>query len=209
MNKPKRKSKVFPRGLRRIDILVIATVIMGIARLVSTLIVNEVRPPGIAFVIFFPFICPIVVLILIGLLVVAVKDGQHIFEILGLLLLAFFIVAALPMPERGPLPETLHFEEYRSDYEAVVELAKSGVLEHDTNCVGYLIHAEYAHVSSRGCISVDNNANEGLRVMFDPLSALRPLVYSERHPAAEPCGYDLRVEQQIDINWFVCWYMPK
>ncbi|MAU13529.1 MAG: hypothetical protein CL607_27170 [Anaerolineaceae bacterium] len=210
MTKPKRISKVFPRGLKRIDILVIAIVILGIARLVWTLMMNDIRPPWVAVQMCFPilFIVPIVFLSLGGMASVALIDGREIFEVLGLLMVAFFVVAALPMPERELLPETLHFQEHRSEYEAVVQLARNGSLESgQPDCpAGYLPPEEYAHVSEAACMGVSQSDTEGLKVQFSPLdhTHYHVVVYSEPDKRIRECPGNYYIEEVIDDNWTVC-----
>lgn len=124
--------------------------------------------------------------------------------VLGLCLYVGFVI---PLPPNPSTPEERHFLKYRSDYEAVVELAKNGQLQKERpNEPGlcYQLPDNLQHVSEAGCLSVSSHRDRGLTVTFNPLAPFyHPVVYVENDDVRYPCP-DGNVEQHIDDHWYVC-----
>lgn len=163
--------------------------------------------------------CPFLVLvfcfgsILIFLVVRSIRRTRQVHPTV-VLILGLFVAFHLPLPEPPDTPEKLHFIAHRSDYEAVVELARNNALAQALpDCpAGFRPPTRFSHVSSAGCMFIYWNRQESdvlvLSVHFNPLDRFNhPVVYVENDHVENPCGYNIRniyIEQRIDAHWYVC-----
>jgi hypothetical protein len=108
----------------------------------------------------------------------------------------------LPFPPARPTMEETYFREHRSDFEAVVSLAREDALEPSTDvCRGrYFAPAQLSHVS-KTCIIIYGR-NNYFSVVFYPIDDSYEVVYSDK-VTGNPC-FDGTVIALLDEHWFVC-----
>jgi len=169
---------------------------------------NDLRAPlglMVFFVIPIPFgiLSLIVGIILTIVMIVSLKYTNNslpsIFLLTGIILTMF-----LPLPKTPPLPETLHFLEYRADYEIVIDLARTGQL--DDSSTNYCKHPPlaYQHVSGGGCISIDHY-NDGLKVQFIPIEKFYySIIYIENDKDITSCGHRFYIAEKLNDHWYLC-----
>jgi hypothetical protein len=159
---------------------------------------------GILIVIALPFLCLIVGVLCIITFWVLRKSltVKHPAPIM-VYLLGMIIAIVLPLPSLPPLPEETHFSTYRTDYEEVVEMARSRQLEHGNCQGGYELPSNYQHLSETGCITVYDL--QGLVVEFLPLSEFYTrVIYFEVSADAATCRNRGYLRKRIDEHWYIC-----
>jgi hypothetical protein len=158
-------------------------------------------------------LCPFVILLILGCsmvvtaLIVSFKESRSLLATVTLVL-GLFIAFIFPLPSPPPLPQMLHFLEYRQDYETVLEMVRENSLTLSAARCGRGVLAPPAlrHVSP-SCISVYRDQMRGLVVFFDPLEDwYHPVAFVEFDDVEFPCGRDPFVRQKIDEHWYVCEY---
>jgi len=120
-----------------------------------------------------------------------------------LVLLVSFTIALLAPPPL--MHEESLFLSHRSDYEHLVELARTRQLSHTDKCRGDRLAPPtgYEHLAPQ-CISL--GADGGFTLDFEIRTFYRPLVYFEStssityHPA---CGVCI-ILRQFDEHWYIC-----
>lgn len=105
-----------------------------------------------------------------------------------------------------PSPAESTFYQYRSDYEAVVELARQRQLGHEGNCLyAFAVPSKY-QVLTRGCVFVEHN--RGLAVLFRPPTSQRDIAYAENIDALLELitcdGEHGSLFRQLESNWYIC-----
>jgi len=158
-------------------------------------------------------LCPFVILLILGcsivvtVLIISFMQSRSLFPTVTLVL-SLFIAFIFPLPPRPPLPQTLHFLEYRQDYETVLEMVRQNSLTPSVLRCGRGVLAPRAlrHVSP-SCIYVNHDQVRGLVVFFDPLDDwYHPIAFVAFDNVEYPCGRDPFVRQKIDEHWYVCEY---
>lgn len=199
------------KSLRPLFLPFVAIIAVAVIRQLWWLYDSNLRGPlgfaGITLI-----VCPFLVISLtsVGVLsFIVVRSVTQTKSLLPTLFLAsgIFLTFQIPLPPRPDTPEKLHFLQYRTDYEAVVEMARNSELEQALpNCpAGFLPPEHFSHVSAAGCMSVDWDEERGLSVLFNPIEPFyHPVVYVELDNAKNPCGYDSHVEQRVDEHWYIC-----
>ncbi len=141
--------------------------------------------------------CPLIILLSLGFgivvtaLIISFKESRRLFPTITLVL-GLFIAFQLPLLAWPPLPQTLHFLEYRQDYETVLELVRQNSLTSSAVRCGRGVLAPHAlrHVSP-SCIYVNHDEVRGLVVFFDPLEDwYHPVAFVEFDNVEYPCGRD-------------------
>lgn len=127
------------------------------------------------------------------------------YSILSFCVVTIFVSFFIPRP----IPEKIHLFLHRSEYEAVVELARNHQLGHKGDCqYAYVLPDEYSNLSysKNNCIFVEYEP--AFVVEFEPLFSRRLLVYAETPEAIEEyisCGgSDGLGYSQIEENWYRC-----
>ncbi len=159
---------------------------------------------------------PFLVILLICFVVVGfvtIRSITRTRSVLPTLLMfgGIFLALQIPLPTYDT-PEKQHFLAYRADYEAVVEIARSGELAPCQRSAfvrpdEFEPPPAYAYVSAKHCIRVVRDDAGGLFVTFFPLESFyHHIVYTESGAIEYLCRYDPYVEQEIDPHWYVCEY---
>lgn len=127
------------------------------------------------------------------------------------LIICIGIAFYTPLPQPPNTPEKLHFLQYRTDYEAIVTLAKTNSLLLNTDCRmfdGYEVPQPLHHVSKRGCVIIKSDLR-GITVAFYPLEDFYHFVLYTQIETKYPCSSENRprdtyIEQKIEPHWYVC-----
>ncbi len=135
------------------------------------------------------------------------KHGGHAAPLL-VLVVGILIALLLPTPPQY-YREPRIFQTHRKEYEALVDLARKGQLQHSADCVydrTFVAPANYAKLSTY-CIKVDREPF--FSTQFAPIIYDKNIVYTD-DPARikEVFGCNFGAEsliQQLDTNWFYCW----
>lgn len=152
------------------------------------------------------FLC-IATPLLIGAILVVIANVlfSRDFFVISICLLSTVISGLAPRPE----PNQLHLALHRSEYQAVVQLARDHQLGHADPCLdAYVLPGQYSDLSHTKdkCIFVEYDP--ALVVVFEPLFYRELLVYAETPEAAKQyiaCGgSDGALYYQLEPNWYEC-----
>lgn len=151
-------------------------------------------------------LCVITPLLIAAVLaIVAMVLFSRDFLVISICLLAAVISGLAPRPA----PEQLHLALHRSEYQAVVQLARDHQLGHAGPCeYAYVLPDQYfdlGHTKDK-CIFVEYDP--ALVVVFEPLFYRHLLVYAETPEAAKQyisCGgSDGVLYYELEPNWYEC-----
>ena len=111
-------------------------------------------------------------------------------------------------------PEQVHLHLFRSEYQAVVNLARNHQLVHEGDCqFAYALPDEYSNLARRKSKCVFVEYEPALVVVFEPLYSRKLLVYAETPEAARnyiSCGgSDAIGSYQLEENWYKCFQDPN
>ncbi len=151
----------------------------------------------------------IITFLIMGLLIAShLPKRSRIAPILVLLAVLVSYILPLPPIQKPPTPELEHFLTYRSDYETVVELFRTGGLESGSaHCRGGIsLDEDYQHLDDNACIWDLDNSQNVLVLEFHPFDFYYPIHYVDNPDKSPgfPCIYDGFVKTQVDDNWYIC-----
>ncbi len=132
----------------------------------------------------------------------AIRKGGHPLPLIILIVGSIWSeTASLP-----PSPAETTFYQYRSDYEAVVELARQQQLGHEGYCqYAFAVPSKYRYLT-RECVFVEHN--HGLAVLFRPPTSQRDIAYAESidalHDLITCDGEHGSMFRQLESNWYIC-----
>jgi len=200
---------MFTKQIKRLLPIVLLIIGLYVVRILWWQYLTELRKPfGFAwiFVLGIPFGIMVlfvgsVFLIVVGLSLYRTDTVyQSMFALIGA-----FLVLHLPLPEPTPLPEVIHFQTYRDDYEATIDLIRNSGLEKSST--DYCKHPphELKHVSEGGCIS-NSQYNDGLKVTMTPIDKFYySIIYIENDNNITQCGHRYHIAKKLDEHWYLCW----
>ncbi len=168
-----------------------------------------VKREGLGFGFLVLALAPIIVLALIALGAFVVVTVSYAFRKKGHPLPIIVLIVGGILSETAalpPSPAATAFYQHRSDYEALVEMARQHNLVHDGICQGaYSPPAKY-RLLTRDCVFVETR--RGLAVSFEPPSSAYVIAYAENLEALRTLIYcDGRhgiMKSQLDSSWYVC-----
>jgi hypothetical protein len=165
------------------------------------------------------FLCPLscvmgvgFIVLLIPLTIIAGRRAQHaapaVVLIVGLGLSIFLPLPPLPKPV---FPEEVLFINHRSDFEAVINLARQDKLEcvADWGCEvdARKLSPDFVHLSNKGVVGVSHPLGR-LTVVFRPLDSYYPIFYFEqpedRNLFWNSDCWDSRYTRKLDEHWYLC-----
>jgi hypothetical protein len=122
----------------------------------------------------------------------------------GALFVGIVVVFLLPLPPAPITPEEELFWAHRSDFEHVVELARSDKLEHVINTTGWFKPPKnYEFVSAKQWIFSYITPEKGLYMEFEPFEFYSPIIYVDVD-SDKACSGDLNLEKKLAEHWYVC-----
>ena len=135
-------------------------------------------------------------------IIYAFRKGGHPLPII-VLIVGGLLSETAPLP---PSPAETTFYQYRTDYEAVVELARQHQLGHEGYCqYAFSVPDSYRYLT-RECVFVETE--HGLAVSFAPTTSQLVIAYAENvaalHTLIACDGQDGAVSDQLESNWYLC-----